>query len=331
MGIVCSQYHCQQSFKIKMVNIKQRRILWAVALSMVAVCEAAELYYIEQSGTDTNWDTTGNWFTRDGSNYISNGAVPGAGDNVVLSGGPFAPNGLIVNTSSADASGGQFRMGVWADVDLTINAGAGLLVDGLSTNNESTIVNYGTFELTNVAYLNGASDFTNHLGASFTSQGFNVSGTATITNYGDVDIEAGWLYLATATGDNTWNMEGGTITAKHVAMPDDGKAKLYLNDGAIETETMHFNSSTHSGLYEIIVKDGTLQVNGDKTGAINTMINQSVITAAAGYTLSFEYDGTSYTTLSAIAVPVPEPAHATLVLGLFAALYLSLRARRVAI
>jgi hypothetical protein len=315
-----------------MVNIKQRLILWAVALSMVAVCEAAELYYIEQSGTDTNWDTTGNWFTRDtDGDYHSNGAVPGAEDNVVLSGGLLAPNGLIVNTSSAVASGGQFRMGVWADVDLTINAGAELKVDGLSTKNQSTIVNYGTFESTHVAYLNDTFNLTNHLGASFTSQGFNVDGTATITNYGSMNIAAGRLYLATESGDNTWNVEGGTITAKHVAMPDNGKAKLYLNDGAIETETMQFNSSTHSGLYEIIVKDGTLRVNGDKTGAINTMINQSVITAAAGYTLSFEYDGTSYTTLSANAVPVPEPAHVTLVLGLFAALYLSLRARRVAI
>ena len=338
-------------------KIKLNCVSLVLALNLVVVCEAAELFYRMQPSTDTNWHTAGNWFTNDGGDYVlhtDNSGLPGTVDNVVLTGGNnFVPSGQTVTVqenTTAVASGGQFSLGRWGGVDLRINTGAELTVGGMSVNNStnnfdptSTIVNYGTFKSTENTYVYDTFNLTNHSGASFTSRGFNVGGTATITNSGTMDFRAAdgspddkWLYLATDTGNNTWNMNAGTITADRIVMADGGAATLNLNGGAIIAEEIAFREDAK---YIINVGDGRLEVDGDEQWILNQMKGAGYLRSTQqGHVVSVTYYGTDtdsssdyYLKTVVELAAIPESAHVTLVMGLFALLYLPLSARKVAI
>lgn len=318
-------------------RIKLNCVSLVLALNLIAVCVAnaqTELYF-NASGdySDTNWSTAGNWpgnslpGPQNSANYTDGFSVTVSAHNAAN------PNGLTVDVQEADASGGQFRL---RNSNLTISSGNELTVGGLATNSNlstgtSNIINNGTLESTDVVYFNRTSNFTNDADASFTSTGFNVNGTATITNSGDMNI-GGYLYLATGTGNNTWYMNGGTINANRIVMIDGGSATLNLDGGTINA-TVAIDFRANDTNYNIIVGAGELVVNGNELTTFNDMLdglNPTLRAKDSSRTVAVTYDSVTKKTTVELAA-IPEPAHVTLVMGLFALLYLPLSARKVAI
>jgi hypothetical protein len=126
----------------------------------------------------------------------------------------------------------------------------------------------------------------------------NVSGGLFTTG----SLQIGW------SGAGTLNMTGGTIElSDNLVVPGlTGAGSVYLHGGTIKASDLRLTSDSGS----MDITTGTLILDGDDTGAIQTFIDDGRLTAYNGRgTLNFDYNVTNKgkTTLTATALLNPNP------------------------
>lgn len=286
-----------------------KKLLVLVFATAVATCALAVDHFWQGDVNDL-WSEGNNW-----TDDVYSGAdlgVPTASDAVTILNPGYS---AATRVAGGGAIAKEITLGKWTHPGLlTVDAAGGLtVVDNLLVGNvaEPNVVaimsNAGQIDVGLGVYMREQATFSNAgtLNASDIILGDGTNTISQFSNTGNITL-TNWMYLS-VTASNTpsvFNMDGGTLTAKHMEMADSGRGKLNLNGGVINLETFGLNGN---GGYTIDVEGGVLIAGGNQTNGINWMAGVGLITAYDGFpgtVVVSEYNaGTDQTTLSATGAP----------------------------
>ena len=231
---------------------REKTVLILCVLALCAVCSGAEIFWSDGAADDNHlWTDPDNW---------EGGVVPGPGDEVQI----LSPQ--------ADAGHGPI---IQAPMDIKV-VGVKNEMAGRAGEPELTMTG-GNLEITDFVWWGDHDD----IEAYWYHQGGNV----TVAN----EFELGW---GPGTGGaGTLDMTGGTISAGELVVPTGSGAygRFYLHGGTFTVRDAGGLEVNANGLIDIT--EGTLVLEGDVTGQIESLIADGRITAydGAGY-FDIDYD-----------------------------------------
>jgi len=292
----------------------KKLIMATIVLGAANVTSYGAVFNSNMNGGSSVWNDTANW---EGGSLPS---ISGVITAKIISG--KAANGVVVFDGTAAQSSGQLEVGT--NASLTINSGGSFTAgNGMRMEAGSVVINDGTYTAAlsgRVAYINGGT-WTNR--GLWDGGGFNVAGTATFINTGTLNANAGFLYLATNTGNAAWDMSAGEINAINITVQASGASTFSFSGGTITAVTME-SGLTSSHLTMTMSGLASLVLSGNKETQFTSMIAAGVFVTTGSDTFVNSYDsGDDVTTLSVI----PEPGGFSLVAACLALTSVMVRRR----
>jgi len=288
---------------------RAKKLLLILAVAAMAVNVKAENLF--WAGTSSDWNTSSNWVL---SGNVAQTAVPGTNDRAIVMDLIYGGTDLIAITNTVPDVG-RVDVGFWGNHGtLTVEAGGSLSIDtylliGELSSDTGTVINHGEIISGGDIRFRGAANTmlntgTITCGGNF-QMGVTTNSASEFTNTGDMTCD-GWFSLSEASSNSipVFNMNGGTVNiAGDLIMSDTGRGHINLNGGTITAGHLAFLGNSN---YTINVAGGTLVAPGDHTAGLNGMVDLGLITAFNGYpgaVVTSVYDNVE-TTLYATGGPV---------------------------
>ena len=284
-----------------------KKLLILAAIAAISG-SASAVEHLWKGGVSDVWNVSGNWAD---SGYGDIASVPTASDlTVILNPGGNTP--CRIASSGAVADG--VNMGKWnnggsltIETNGTLSTTAHIVMGYIEPNTVNSLINNGQVNVGGGVYLQADDHFENNGTLAIigdTILGDTTNAVSMFSNTGDMTI-GGWLYLSlnASNAPSVFTIDGGTLSAPKLEMPQSGRGQLNLHGGTMTLEAISLNGN---GGYTIDVGNGILVVAGDETAGMNFMIGAGLIIAFDGYPSAqvfANYDGTN-TTLSAVGGPV---------------------------
>jgi len=286
--------------------------LWIQGLVVAVVMSVTSVSAVmwQSDGVDYLWSNADNW--TDDSYSGADVGVPTASTVVTILNPPGFDSPASVANAGAVAD--QINLGMWGHPGrLTVETNGTLtttqhILLGNEVGTTNTVVNNGQINIGNALHMREVCTFENN-GTLITPDvvlGGTENAVSKFTNTGDITI-SNWIYLSNIASNtpSVLNMNGGTLTAKHMEMDNQGRGHINLHGGTIDLEEFGLNGN---GGYTIDVGAGVLIATGDHSGGLNWMASVGLITAYDGFsgaTVTSVYNNvTGRTTLSASGGPV---------------------------